>query len=265
MASCGARLVWVLNTQLGRHTKSYLQPNRDLYSDKGFDISTRSLGDTMCPIFCLTSDCTNGYMHHRYMQWIGWWSYFGPCCTSCWCLKSRDSFVPTSLETQCDARSWRKEIFICGVELISPPIERLGHMQINLSFWQLLITERHCRRHCQQQRSREECSRRGCPRQSPMDFPVSSVQFINFMFGWMSCKEIRYRLWKLVNDVPDGVDRGVCMGRCSVPRSVQIGSFRWILSISILTVLTVYQQHINSILTVLTVYQQHINSILTVL
>ena len=109
MASCGARLVWVLNTQLGRHTKSYLQPNRDLYSDKGFDISTRSLGDTMCPIFCLTSDCTNGYMHHRYMQWIGWWSYFGPCCTSCWCLKSRDNFVPTSLETQCDARSWRKE------------------------------------------------------------------------------------------------------------------------------------------------------------
>ena len=109
------------------------------------------------------------------------------------------------------------------------------------------LTERHCRRHCQQQRSREECSRRGCPRQSPMDFPVSSVQFINFMFGWMSCKEIKYRLWKLVNDVPDGVDRGVCMGWCSVPRSVQIGSFRWILSISILTVLTVYQQHINRV------------------
>ena len=40
--------------------------------------------------------------------WISWWCYVIPCCTLCWCLKSRDSFVPTSLEIQCAARFWRE-------------------------------------------------------------------------------------------------------------------------------------------------------------
>ena len=55
-------------------------------------------------------------------------------------------------------------------------------------------TERHCHKHCQQQRSQEECLRRGCPRQSPMDFPVKCqfyfwvdvlILMTGIIGGWM--------------------------------------------------------------------------------
>ena len=142
----------------------------------------------------------------------------------------------------------KKGNLICADKLIS--IERHCHMQINFSFWQIFFLPKDTVVGVANNKEAKK-SVWDVDVQDKVQWIFLSRQFINFMFGWMSCKEIRYRLWKLVNDVPDGVDRGVCMGRCSVPRSVQIGSFRWILSISILTVLTVYQQHINRVLTVL--------------